>query len=74
MTNRLIGRAEEGKYSDLFRLDLFWGAPNHPPIEVDLGDGLKLTATNISSYQGVRVWEVPALPGSAGEAKIDQAI
>ncbi|MFC5177331.1 class I SAM-dependent DNA methyltransferase [Nocardioides taihuensis] len=74
MTNRLIGRAEEGKYGDLFRLDLFWGAPNHPPIEVDLGDGLKLTATNISSYQGVRVWEVPALPGSAGEAKIDQAI
>lgn len=74
MTDQIIARAEEGKYGDLFRLDLFWGAPNHPPIEVDLGDGFKLTATNVSSYQGVRVWEVPALPGSAGEAKIDQAI
>ncbi len=74
MTDKLIARAEEGKYGDLFRLDLFWGAPNHPPIEVDLGDGFKLTATNVSSHQGVRVWEVPSLPGSAGEAKIDQAI
>lgn len=74
MTDKLIARAEEGNYGDLFRLDLFWGAPNHPPIEVELGDGFKLTATNVSSYQGVRVWEVPALPGSAGEAKIDQAI
>jgi hypothetical protein len=74
MTDQLIARAEEGKYGDLFRFDLFWGAPNHPPLEVDLGDGFKLTATNVSSYQGVRVWEVPALPGSAGEAKVDQAI
>jgi hypothetical protein len=74
MTHNLIARAEEGKYGELFRLDLFWGAPNHPPIEVELGDGSKHTATNVSSYQGVRVWEVPALPGSAGEAKIDQAI
>lgn len=74
MTDKLIARAEEGKYGDLFRLDLFWGAPNHPPIEVDLGDGVTLTATNVSSYQGVRVWEVPTLPGSAGEAKVEQAI
>lgn len=74
MTDELIARAEEGKYGDLFRIDLFWGAPNHPPIEVELGDDSKLTATNVSSYQGVRVWEVPALPGSAVEAKIDQAI
>jgi hypothetical protein len=74
MTDKLIARAEEGKYDDLFRLDLFWGAPNHPPIEVDLGDGYKVSATNVSSYHGVRVWEVPTLPGSDGEAKIDQAI
>jgi len=74
MTGNLVTRAEEGKYGDLFRLDLFWGAPNHPPIEVELGDGFRLTATNVSSYQGVRVWEVPALLGSAGEAKVDQAI
>ncbi|KQP82512.1 DNA methyltransferase [Aeromicrobium sp. Leaf291] len=74
MTDKLIARAEEAKYGDLFRFDLFWGAPNHPPIEVDLGDGLKLIATNVSSYQGVRVWEVPALPGSSAEAKIDHAI
>lgn len=74
MSGALIAKAEQGKFGDLFRLDLFWGAPNHAPIEVDLNDGMKLTATNVSSYQGVRVWEVPALPGSAGEAKLDQAI
>ena len=62
------------KFDDLFRLDLFWGAPDHPPIEVELDDDLTVTATNVSSYKGIRVWEVPMLPGSAGEAWLDRII
>lgn len=74
VTDSLIEKAEQGKFGDLFRLDLYWGAPNHPPLEIELDDGFKVIATNVSSYQGVRVWEVPSLPGSAGEAKVDQFI
>jgi hypothetical protein len=74
MTVSLVHKADAENFDHLFRLDLFWGAPDHPPIEIELDDRLKVTATNVSSYKGVRVWEVPALPGSTGEAKIDQII
>lgn len=74
MTESLVQKADEGNFDHLFRLDLFWGSPDHPPLQVELDDGVKLTATNVSSYKGVRVWEVPALPGSAGEAKLDHLI
>ena len=74
MTDRLVTRADSGDFGDLFRLDLSWGSYDHKPIVVDMEDGSQLTATNVSSYKGVRVWEVPALPGSAGEAKVDQAV
>jgi hypothetical protein len=74
MSDSLIAKADEEKFGDLFRLYLFWHGPDHPPIQVELEDGQKVTATNVSSYKGVRVWEVPAIPGSANEAKLDQAI
>ena len=74
MTDSLLDKADSEKFGDLFRLDLFWRSPDQPPIEIELDDGHKVTATNVSSYKGVRVWEVPALPGSAAEARLDQAI
>ena len=74
MTSSLVEKADDQKFDDLFRLDLFWGAPDHPPIEVELDDDLTVTATNVSSYKGIRVWEVPILPGSAGEAWLDRII
>lgn len=74
MTDPLVAKADSEKFGDLFRLDLFWHSPDHPPIEIELDHGHKVTATNVSSYKGVRVWEVPALPGSAAEARLDQAI
>jgi len=70
----LVRKSEDRSYSDLFRIDLNWGSPDHPPIVVELDDGRRLTATNVSSYRGLRVWEVPALPGSTVEAQIDQSI
>jgi hypothetical protein len=74
MSGLLAARVDEGKFGDLFRFDLFWHSPDHAPIQIELADGHKVTATNVSSYKGVRVWEVPALPGSVGEARLDQAI
>lgn len=74
MSDSLVQKADTKNFDHLFRLDLFWGGPDHAPIQIELEDGLKVTATNVSSYKGVRVWEVPALPGSAGEAKFDQLI
>lgn len=74
MTDGLIAEADKGDFSKLFRVDLFWHSPDQAPIEIELDDGSKVTATNVSSFKGVRVWEVPALPGAAVEAKLDQAI
>lgn len=74
MTDDLMTKADDGDFGNLFRIDLFWHSPDQSPIEIEFEDGQKVTATNVSSFKGVRVWEVPALPGSAGEAKLDQAI
>lgn len=74
MTNSLAEKVERGNLSSVFTVDLNWGAPNTPPIQVALNDGLVVTATNVSDYKGVRVWEVPALLDAAAEAKVDQAI
>lgn len=74
MTDSLVGKAESEDLSKFFRLDLFWSAPDHAPIQVELDDGRKVTAQNVSSYKGVRVWEVPAVVGSAVEAQLDHAI
>lgn len=74
MTDSLVQKADAEDFDHLFRIDLFWQSPDHAPIQIELDDGFKVTATNVSSYKGVRVWEVPALPGSSGEAKLDQVI
>lgn len=74
MTDELIAEADKGDFGKLFRVDLFWHSPDQAPIEIELDDGSKVKATNVSSFKGVRVWEVPAVPGSAAEAKLDQAI
>jgi hypothetical protein len=74
MTDELMAKADKGDFGNLFRVDLSWHSPDQAPIEIELDDGHTVKATNVSSFKGVRVWEVPALPGSAAEAKLDQAI
>lgn len=74
MTDDIVVKSEKRNYSELFLHDLNWGSPDHPPISLELEGGHLLTATNISSYRGLRVWEVPAVPGSAVEARLDQMI
>ncbi|MCA1604450.1 MAG: hypothetical protein LC775_02985 [Acidobacteria bacterium] len=74
MSNDLVAQSEKRAYGDLFRFDLNWGAPDYPPITLETEDGETLTATNVSSYKGLRVWECPSLPGSTLEAKLEQLI
>lgn len=73
MTDDLISSAEGGDYSRLFRYDLYWSAPDHPPIAIQL-DGGNVSVHNVSSYKGLRVWVCDSLPGSKVEAEIDRVI
>lgn len=74
MSDLPIAVVEREDFDQLFRIDLNWYSPDHAPVSIILDDGSTVTATNVSSFKGVRVWEVPGLPGSAAEAKVDQAI
>ncbi len=73
MTEPLISKAERHAYQDLFLHDLHWSAPDHTPIDYTT-DGRTLTATNVSSYKGLRVWVCDAKPGSQLEAQLDREI
>lgn len=74
MSQDLVAKSEKRDYRDLFLYELNWSAPDHPPVTVELEDGTSVSATNVSSYQGLRVWEVPAFPGTAVEAQVDREI
>ena len=73
MIDPLIVRAEQHDYQKLFIQDLNWSRPDHPPVNYS-EDGHTFTATNISSYKGLRVWVVDQKPGSKLEAALDQLI
>jgi hypothetical protein len=73
MTDQLISKAEQHAYQQLFLHDLHWSAPDHPPIQYT-EDDRTLTATNISSYKGLRVWVCDEKPGSKLEAHLDREI
>ncbi|MEU6227557.1 DNA methyltransferase [Streptomyces sp. NPDC047042] len=73
MTDSLIARAEQHNYQKLFIHDLNWSRPDHPPIAYE-EDGHVLTATNVSSYKGLRVWVCDQKPGSKLEAALDHLI
>lgn len=73
MTSPLIARTEQRDYRDLFLLDLNWSSPDHPPITYE-HEGRPVTATNVSSYKGLRVWVVNEKPNSALEAALDQQL
>jgi hypothetical protein len=74
MTDPLTAKAEQHAYEELFIRDLHWSAPDLKPIEYTIDDGLKLTATNVSSYKGLRVWVCNQRPGSQLEAQLDREI
>lgn len=71
MTSPLIERAEQRDYQKLFLHDLNWSKPDHPPVTVE-HEGRSVTATNVSSYKGLRVWVADEKPNSKLEAALDQ--
>jgi hypothetical protein len=71
MTTALIARAEQRDYQKLFIQDLNWSRPDQPPVTVE-HDGRHVTATNVSSHKGLRVWVVNEKPHSRLEAALDQ--
>jgi len=71
MTSPLIAGTEQRDYQKLFLLDLNWSRPDQPPITYE-HEGRPVTATNVSSYRGLRVWVVNEKPNSALEAALDQ--
>lgn len=73
MTSPLIERAEQRDYQKLFLQDLNWSRPDLPPVSYE-HDGRIVTATNVSSYKGLRVWVVKEKPDSALEAALDQLL
>lgn len=73
MTDSLISRVEQHDYAKLFIQDLNWNRPDHAPITYT-HDGSTLTATNVSSYKGLRVWVCNQNPGAKLEAALDHLI
>jgi hypothetical protein len=73
MTSPLIERAELREYQKLFLLDLNWSRPDQAPVVYE-HEGRPVTATNISSYKGLRVWVVNQTPDSKLEAALDQQL
>lgn len=73
MTNPLIDRAEQHDYQKLFIQDLNWSRPDQPPVIIE-HEGREVTAINVSSYKGLRVWVVDEKPNSKLEATLDQHI
>ncbi|WP_125079790.1 class I SAM-dependent DNA methyltransferase [Mycobacterium sp. P7213] len=74
MTDTPLSLVEEHLYQELFLHELNWSAPDSPPISYTAADGQTYTATNISSYKGLRVWVCNDKPGSKIEAELDRLI
>lgn len=73
MPTNLLDLVENHQYQDLFLKHLRWSKPDLNPLSIDV-DGQTHTATNISTYRGLRVWVTPQLPNSAAQAAVDRAI
>uniref|UniRef100_A4TFW6 site-specific DNA-methyltransferase (adenine-specific) n=1 Tax=Mycolicibacterium gilvum (strain PYR-GCK) TaxID=350054 RepID=A4TFW6_MYCGI len=74
MTDNPLSLVEKHLYQELFLHELNWSAPDSPPISYTADDGQTYTATNISSYKGLRVWVCNDKPGSKIEAELDRLI
>ncbi|GFG71474.1 class I SAM-dependent DNA methyltransferase [Mycolicibacter senuensis] len=74
MTDTPLSLVEEHLFQELFLHELNWSAPDSEPISYTADDGQTYTATNVSSYKGLRVWVCDEKPGSKIEAELDRLI
>jgi hypothetical protein len=71
----LLPKVDRGDFQEVFIDDLNWLAPDvkQSVTATDEG-GRKVTARNIASYKGLRVWLCDQRPGSVLEAELDRLI
>jgi hypothetical protein len=69
----LLALVEAHQYQELFIHELNWGAPDHKPVTHETEAG-PLTANNVSTHKGIRVWVCERRPGSKAEAELDRVI
>lgn len=75
MSQDLLPRVDRGHFQEVFIEDLNWLAPDVKQT-VSLADenGRTISARNVASYKGLRVWVCDERPGSALEAALDRLI
>lgn len=74
MATNLLHLVECHDYQRLFLEHLRWSRPDMQALTAVLDEGRTFTATNVSSYKGLRVWVCSQLPNSSDQAAIDRAI
>lgn len=75
MTDSYMAKVDLSQFQELFIGDLNWHAPDiAKSVALSTDDGRTLTATNVSSFKGLRVWVCDEKPGSALEAQLDRLI
>ncbi len=74
MTQNPIPKVDRGEFQELFIEDLNWLVPDAKPVTLTTDDGRNVTAKNVASYKGLRVWVCDERPGAALEAELDRLI
>lgn len=75
MSQDLLPKVDRGDFQEVFIEQLNWLAPDvKQSISVTDEDGRRVSARNIASYKGLRVWVCDERPGSALEAALDRLI
>ncbi|BCW57850.1 DNA methyltransferase [Arthrobacter sp. StoSoilB20] len=72
--SELLKLIESNDYQTLFLRHLRWSRPDLQTISTNNGKSQSLTAKNVSSYKGLRVWVCSELPDSNGQAALDRSI
>jgi hypothetical protein len=71
----LLPKVDRGDFQEVFIEDLNWLAPDvKKSISVTDDDGRQVSAHNVASYKGLRVWVCDERPGSVLEAELDRLI
>ena len=74
MATDLLQLVESHEYQKLFLSKLRWSKPDIGAVSAVAEDGSTLTAKNVSSYKGLRVWVCAELPDADGQVRLDRAI
>ena len=74
MSDELLPKVDRGNFQELFIEDLNWLAPDVKQTVSVTDDERTVSARNVASYKGLRVWVCEERPGSALEAELDRLI